>query len=361
VSVRTATATLPATDARRPRTIPLLALGGLLLASIAFATAVGAVPIPLTTVLGAVAHQLGLTSGPISWSDAEQTIVMSVRMPRVLGAALVGAALAVSGVLYQGLLRNPLADPFVIGASGGAALAATVALVVLPSLGLVVGFGIVPLCAFGGALIAVALVYQLSRVGSSTPLTTLLLAGFAVSALMTAGMALLMVVSDRLQMRLRSLFALLMGGISVGGWEQLLIVLPLIVIGLAVALLYGRTLNAFALGEEGAAYVGVEVERQKTLIVIVATWLTATAVTISGLVGFVGLVVPHGLRLLVGPDHRLLLPGSALAGAAFLVLMDALARAVIRPAELPLGVLTACIGGPLFLWLLRRARRGYVL
>jgi iron complex transport system permease protein len=279
----------------------------------------------------------------------------------VIGAALVGAALAVAGVLYQGLLRNPLADPFVIGASGGAAFAATLALVALPSLGLVLGFGAVPICAFLGALAAVALVYQLARVGSTTPLTTLLLAGFAVSAVMTAGVSLLIVLSDRLQVRLRSLFSLLTGGISVSGWDQLLIVLPLILVGLAAALLYGRTLNAFALGEEGAAYVGVEVERQKGFIVVIATWLTATAVTISGLIGFVGLLVPHALRLVLGPDHRLLLPGSALAGAAFLVLMDALARFVIRPAELPLGVLTACIGGPLFLWLLRRTRRGYML
>jgi iron complex transport system permease protein len=273
----------------------------LLVLAVAFATAIGAVPIPLSTVIGAIAHQLGIASGPSAWSDADQTIVVSVRLPRVFGAALVGAALAVSGVLYQGLLRNPLADPFVIGASDGAAFAATIALVLLPSLGVVIGFGAAPLCAFAGALVAVALVYQLARVGSTTPLTTLLLAGFAVSALMSAGVSLLMVVSDRLQLRLRSLFALLTGGVSVGGWDQLLIIMPLILFGLAVALLYGRILNAFALGEEGAAYVGVDVERQKALIVVVATWLTATAVTISGLVGFVGLVVPHTLRLLLGP------------------------------------------------------------
>jgi len=361
VTVRTAAARVAPISGRRQRTVPLLGLAAALVLAVAFATAIGAVPIPLSTVLGAIGHQLGIASGPTTWSDADQTIVVSIRLPRVVAAALVGAALAVSGVLYQGLLRNPLADPFVIGASGGAAFAATIALVFLPSLGVVIGFGAVPLCAFAGALLAVALVYQLARVGSTTPLTTLLLAGFAVSALMSAGVSLLMVMSDRLQLRLRSLFALLTGGISVGGWDQLLIITPLILIGLAVALLYGRILNAFALGEEGAAYVGVEVERQKAFIVVVATWLTATAVTISGLVGFVGLVVPHTLRLLLGPDHRLLLPGSALAGAVFVVLMDALARYAIRPAELPLGVLTAVVGGPLFLWLLRRARRGYVL
>jgi iron complex transport system permease protein len=356
-----AAASVPRIGARRQRALPLLGLAAVLLLAMAFATAIGAVPIPLSTVLGALGHQLGLTSGPIAWSEADQTIVVSVRLPRVIGAALVGAALAVSGVLYQGLLRNPLADPFVIGASGGAAFAATLALVFLPSMGVVVGFGVAPVCAFAGALLAVALVYQLARVGSTTPLTTLLLAGFAVSAVMSAGVSLLMVVSDRLQLRLRSLFALLSGGISVGGWEQLLVITPLVLVGLAIALLYGRVLNAFALGEEGAAYVGIQVERQKAFVVVVATWLTATAVSISGLVGFVGLVVPHTLRMLFGPDHRLLLPASALGGAAFVVLMDALARYAIRPAELPLGVLTACIGGPLFLWLLRRARHGYVL
>jgi iron complex transport system permease protein len=356
-----AAASVPRVSARRQRAWPLLGLTAGLVSALALGTAIGAVPIPLETVIGAIAHQLGIVSGPITWSDSDQTIVVSVRLPRVMGAALVGAALAVSGVLYQGLLRNPLADPFVIGASGGAAFAATLALVFLPSMGVVVGFGIAPLCAFAGALLAVALVYQLARVGSTTPLTTLLLAGFAVSAVMSAGVSLMMVVSDRLQLRLRALFALLTGGVSVGGWEQLLVIAPLVLIGLAIALLYGRILNAFALGEEGAAYVGIQVERQKVLIVVVATWLTATAVSISGLVGFVGLVVPHTLRMLLGPDHRLLLPSSALGGAAFVVLMDALARYAIRPAELPLGVLTACIGGPLFLWLLRRARRGYVL
>jgi len=296
-----------------------------------------------------------------SWAESEQTIVTAVRLPRVVGGALVGAALAVSGVLYQALLRNPLADPFVIGASGGAALAATLALVLLPAAGLVVGFGVVPVCAFAGALFAVFVVYQLARVGPATPLTTLLLAGFAVSSLMTSGISMLLLLSDRLQLRIRSLLALLMGGVSVGGWEQLAVVTPLVLLGIVAALAYGRTLNAFALGEEGAAYVGVDVERNKAVVVIVATWLTATAVTISGLVGFVGLVVPHALRLILGPDHRLLLPASALGGAVFVVLMDALARSVIGPAELPLGLLTACIGGPVFLWLLRRARRGYVL
>jgi iron complex transport system permease protein len=216
-------------------------------------------------------------------------------------------------------------------------------------------------CAFVGALAAVALVYQLARVGHTTPLTTLLLAGFAVSALMTAGVSLLVTISDRLQLRLRSLLGWSMGGVSVNGWEQVLVVAPMVLLGLIMALLFGRVLNAFVLGEEGAEYVGVDVERQKGFLVLVATWLTATVVTISGLVPFVGLLVPHILRLALGPDHRRLLPASALGGAAFVVLMDALARLVIAPAELPLGVITACTGGPLLLWLLRRAKRGYVL
>jgi iron complex transport system permease protein len=332
-----------------------------LLCALTVGLAVGAIPLPLSTVVGVLAHQVGLVNGPGPWSAADQTIIVAVRLPRVIAGALVGAALAVAGVLYQGLLRNPLADPFVIGASGGAALAATLALVLLPAFGLVLGFGVVPVAAFVGALLAVATVYRLARVGGTTPLTLLLLAGFAVSALMSAGVSLSIVLSDRLQLRLRSLFAVLMGGISVSGWDQIVIVAPLIVLGLAVAPVFGRVLNAFALGEDGAAYVGVDVERQKAWIIIVATWLTATAVSISGLIGFVGLVVPHMLRLSLGPDHRHLLPASALGGAAFLVLMDALARLVIAPAELPIGILTACVGGPLFLWLLRRAHHGYVL
>lgn len=338
---------------RRVPTGPALAaLGAACAASVVVAVGVGAVWVPPGEILAALARQLGLL--PSAEPTTGEAIILLVRLPRVVGGALVGAALAVAGVLYQGLLRNPLADPYVVGASSGAALGATVALLLVAPV-TVLGFGLVPLSAFVGALGAVLLVYALARVGSTTPTVNLLLAGFAVSSVLVALMSLLMTMADRLQLRLRVILSWLMGGISVAGWDQLPVVAALILLGILAALPLAARLNAFALGEEAARYVGVDVERVRQLVVALATLLTATAVTISGLIGFVGLVVPHAVRLTLGPDHRRLVPASALAGATFLVLMDAFARSLAAPAELPVGALTGLVGGPVFLGLLRRS------
>jgi iron complex transport system permease protein len=196
-------------------------------------------------------------------------------------------------------------------------------------------------------------------VGGKTPIISMLLAGFVVSALLAAIMAFLMSMSERLDLNLHSVYSFLLGHVSVTGWEQLAVIAPLVIGGITVARYFAFHLNAFALGEEGAASLGVEVERDKILILVLGSLLTASAVSISGLVGFVGLVVPHAVRLSLGPDHRLLLPASALAGGAFLVVADLLARVVLAPVELPVGVITAVIGAPFFIYLLRRTRREY--
>jgi iron complex transport system permease protein len=217
------------------------------------------------------------------------------------------------------------------------------------------------LFAFVGALLTVILVYNLARVGGKTPIVSMLLAGFVVSGLLAAAIAFMMSISDRLSLNLHSVYSFLMGHISVSNWTQIAIIAPLVISGIILAHFFALHLNAFSLGEEEAAYLGIEVERDKIFILAIGSLLTAAAVSISGLVGFVGLVMPHAVRLTLGPDHRLLLPVSALAGAAFLVIADLLARTLLAPVEIPVGVITALIGAPFFLYLLRRSRREYAL
>ncbi|HEY7779387.1 MAG TPA: iron ABC transporter permease [Ktedonobacterales bacterium] len=336
--------------------LPVLALA--LVIAILGAAAVGSVPIDPLKVAGILLDQIGVFHVPHTWSYADQVILLDIRLPRVLGAALVGAALAASGTLFQALLRNPLADPLLLGTSSGAALGATIAFL-LPAALFGIGFGLVAVLAFGGALAAVALVYLLATRRGQTPLVTLLLAGVAVGALLAACQTLLIILNDRLALHIVSLFLWLAGGVTVDDWGQLGVVALLIVLGVAGAIALAPTLDAFALGEEMAGYLGVQVERRKLLVVGTAALLVAAAVSISGLVGFVGLVAPHACRLLLGPRHRLLVPASALAGATFVVIADLLARVLAAPSELPLGVITSLVGGPFFLYLLRQAGQQY--
>lgn len=336
--------------------LPTLFVG--LLVALVFATSIGSVPISADEIVKMTLNGTGLFHFRQTWDAADSIIIFQLRLPHVIGAALVGAALAVGGVLFQGLLRNPLADPYLIGISAGSGLGITIGFA-LPASVLFFGFGQIAVFAFVGAIVAVLLVYWLARVGGRTPVVSLLLAGMVVTALMNAIQALLLYLYPGLQLRLRSVIGWLWGGIAVQDWGQVGIVALLIVTGILLAFSFGPTLNALALGEEGATYLGVHVERQKTLLIAIASLLTAAAVTIAGLVGFVGLVVPHALRLVIGPGHRLLLPASALGGALFLVVADLLARSLIAPSELPLGVLTALVGGPFFLYLLRRSGRDY--
>ena len=336
--------------------LPLL--GVILIAALFLASAFGAVDISLPDIVKMTLNKLAIFDFPETWEAAEETIIFQIRLPRVIAGALVGAALATAGVLFQGLLRNPMADPYIIGTSAGAALGATIAMLLPINLAFL-GFGLVPVAAFCGALGTVFLVYNLARVGGKTPIISMLLAGVVTSSFMAAVMALLISISDRLQLNLHSIYYFILGHISVTSWEQIAVITPLVIGGIIAARFFALRLNAFSLGEEGAAYVGVEVERDKLLILALGALLTAAAVSISGLVGFVGLVVPHAVRLSFGPDHRFLLPASALAGGIFLVIADLLARTVLSPEELPLGVITAIIGAPFFIYLLRRTRKEY--
>ena len=339
-------------------TLILLFLAAVLILTLFVASIFGTVMLSLPDVVKMTLDKLPFIDLQDTWRAADETIFFQIRLPRVIASALVGAALATAGVLFQGLFRNPMADPYIIGTSAGAALGATIAMVLPVELSLL-GFGLVPLAAFIGALSTVLLVYNLARVGGKTPIVSMLLAGFVVSALLTSVISFMMAISDQLDLNIRSVFSFLMGHISVVGWEWSVFIAPLVVAGVVVARFFAYHLNAFSLGEEGAAYVGIEVERDKILILALGSVLTAAAVSIGGLIGFVGLVMPHAVRLVLGPDHRLLLPASALAGAIFVVFADLLARVVLAPTEIPVGVVTAVVGAPFFLYLLRRSRREY--
>ncbi|MFC1906379.1 FecCD family ABC transporter permease [Chloroflexota bacterium] len=336
----------------------LLLLGGGLVVASLLASAFGAVTIPLPDILKMTLSKVANFDISSTWRVVDETIIFQIRLPRVIGGALVGAALATTGVLFQGLLRNPMVDPYIIGTSAGAALGATIAMM-LPINLVFLGFGLVPMAAFIGALVTVILVYNLARVGSKTPIISMLLAGIVISSLLASIMAFMMSMSDRFDLNLNSVYSFLIGNISVAGWGQIAVIAPLIIGGIIGARFFAFHLNALSLGEEGAAYLGIEIERDKILILALGSILTAAAVSISGLVAFVGLVIPHAVRLSLGPDHRLLLPASALAGATFLVIADLLARTILSPVEIPVGVITAIIGAPFFIYMLRHTKREY--
>jgi ABC-type Fe3+-siderophore transport system permease subunit len=284
-------------------------------------------------------------------ADVNGTIVRDLRLPRVLGAALVGGSLGTSGALLQGLLRNPLADPFVTGTSAGATLAAIVAI----ALG--AAAPIVPLAAFAGALAAVLLVWRLARLGGPTTVLTVLLAGIVLTSFAGAVATFVLVSSDRLSLRLRAVLGWLQGGVSVIDRQELAVAAIVVALGLAAALVLAHRVDAFAFGEETAATLGVDTDRTTTAVLGATALLAGAAVALAGLVGFVGLVVPHALRFFVGATHRTLVPASFLAGAVALVLADLGARTLITPAELPVGAITGLVGAPFFLALLVRSRR----
>jgi iron complex transport system permease protein len=336
----------------------LCLLTGLLVLAIILAVGVGTVAVPARVIISVLLNHSGMLRLPRIWTASDETIILQIRLPRVLGAALVGTGLSVAGAMFQGLLRNPLADPYVIGVSGGAGLGATIGVLVSAHFS-VLGFGAVPGLAFLGALGTVVLVYQISRTGGRTPVVTLLLAGFAVSIMLGYAMSFLLIVNDRLQLNTPFIYAWLLGGISIVRWAQVGTIALVVVIGTALAFALARSLNALSLGEEYAQYLGIPVEAHKAAIIAVGSLLTAAAVSGGGLIGFVGLIVPHFLRLVFGPNHTRLLPLVALGGATFLVTADLLARTVMPPTELPVGILTALVGGPAFLLLLRRSKREY--
>ena len=319
-------------------------VGGLIGALVAV-TLVSSTLGPVTIGVGSVA-EIALSALPGLSTDApasHRTIVLSIRLPRIALGAVVGFALAAAGTVMQGFFRNPMADPSIVGVSAGAAAGAVAAIVAPVS----VPFAL-PVAAFAGALCAAFGVYLLASEGGRTPVETLLLAGVAVQTFLGAVVSFLLVNAGR---DIREAVYWLMGHLHHSTWTEATAAAAVVLPGFLALLAYAHDLNVLLLGEEDAHSLGIDVERTKRLLLAVASLLTAAAVAVAGVIGFVGLIVPHVMRLLVGPDHRILLPTSALAGASFLVATDTVARA--GAAELPVGIVTAAIGAPFFLYLLR--------
>ena len=325
-------------------TIIFLSIGFIL--TIIIALTIGPVNIPMVTVFKILFHF------PKSWPNIYETIVMEVRFPRVILGALVGSALAVAGCAMQGLLRNPMASPYILGISSGSAFGASLAIVL--GISLVTGIFAVPLMAFIFALITVFLVYNIARVQGRIPMETLLLAGIAVGAFFAAQVSLMKYIAGE---ELRSIVFWLMGGFWASSWDKVIISFPLILLGIAIMMFFSRELNIMLMGEEHALDLGINVEFVKKIILIFASLTTAAAVSVSGIIGFVGLIIPHIVRIVVGPDHRILLPSSCLVGGIFLIWTDTLARSIIQPTELPVGIITASFGAPFFLYLLRKRKK----
>ncbi|MBZ3911221.1 FecCD family ABC transporter permease [Streptomyces acidiscabies] len=314
------------------------------------AAGVGAYPIPVGDVLGSVGHRVGLRGGELD--RVAESVLWNVRFPRIVLALLVGASLGCAGALMQGVFGNPLAEPGVIGVSSGAAVGAVAAIAM--GVGFL-GSWTVPAFAFVGGLGTALLVYALSRSEGKAEVVTLILTGIAVNAFGGALIGLFLFFADTAAVNQIVFWQL--GSLSQATWPKVLAVLPCTVVGLALTPLYSRRLDLLSLGERSARHLGVDVERLRVVLILVIALLTAAAVSVSGIIGFVGLVIPHLLRMAAGPGHRFLVPASALLGAFILLAADLAARTVAAPAELPLGVLTGLLGSPFFFWLLRRTRK----
>ena len=288
-------------------------------------------------------------------SESIALILFEIRLPRVLAGAIVGAALSTAGVAFQGIFRNSMADPYVIGVSSGAAVGAAFAIVIGTGFGIPV-LGDIPLLAFLGALLTIFAVYNVARAGPRVPVTTLLLSGIAFSIFLSAIVALLEVFAG---WELHTLVFWLMGGFSYVELKDVWAIGIPVSASILVIYVYARDLNILQLGEEEARHLGVETEKTKRILIVAGSLATACAVSVSGIIGFVGLIIPHITRLIVGPDHRVLIPASMLSGAIFIMLCDTLARIALAPIDLPVGIVTALCGGPFFMYLLKKKKGGY--
>lgn len=340
--------------ARRLTAGPVTIAIATLLGAALVGTLAGAISLPPLGIVKELLDRLPLASLDSGLTERQATILWELRLPRVVLGGLVGAALAMSGAAYQGVFRNPLADPYLLGVAAGAGLGATMALAYLPDSA---SWPVdpLPLAAFVGGLVGVVLTYALGRSGSRIRSTaTLILAGVAVAAFLTAIQTF---VQQRHSDTLREVYSWILGTLGTAGWGEVALIIGYVVVGGIVLLLHRRLLDVMALGDEEADSLGIRAGRVRIVVVVAATLATAGAVAVSGLIGFVGIIVPHTVRLVFGTSYRLVLPLSVVFGAAFLILADLLARTLAAPAEVPIGVVTAFVGAPFFLLVLRRARR----
>lgn len=338
---------------RRPLrpTFFMVMIAGLIVVclSISAAVSLGAIPVPLSVVWGVVANKLAPGAVPVSWSPGREAIVWDIRFPRALLACLVGAGLAMVGASLQAATRNPLADPHLLGISAGGAFGAILALL---HTGLFLGLLTVPLLAFLGALAATMLVLAVSRFASATSADRLILAGVAVSFIVMSLANVLIFIGD--PRATHTVVFWMLGGLGLAQWAQLIFPLAILVVAGSYLLLNARNLNAMTIGDETASTLGIQVARFRLSIFVTGALITGVMVAFSGIIGFVGLMVPHIVRLVVGGDYKRVLPAAALLGSVFLLWADILARTVMAPDEVPIGIVTGLIGGVFFIWLLRR-------
>ncbi|WP_066583731.1 FecCD family ABC transporter permease [Cellulomonas timonensis] len=339
-----------ASSRNRGRLLLILLAVGVLVAAVV-AAGVGQVRIPPAEVLGSLLHRVGLDVGPLPSHPQGENTLWLVRFPRITLALLVGAALGCAGALMQGVFANPLAEPGIIGVSSGAAVGACAVIVFG---GALTAGPWIAAAAFVGGLITTFAVYGLSRSGGRTEVVTLVLTGVAINAFAGGLLAFFTFIASPAA-REQIVFWQL-GSLNGSSWSSVAIVAPLVIVGLAVAMALSRRLDLLSLGERAARHLGVNVERLRQGVIVLVAVLVASGVAFTGIIAFVGLVVPHLVRILAGPGHRLLVPGSALGGALVLVVADLVARTAIANADLPLGMLTSLVGGPFFFWLLRRTR-----
>jgi len=320
---------------------------------------IGYAPISFSEIISIIGKQIPLlntTIDPNAFTATNESIILQIRLPRILAGVIIGAGLASAGVLYQGVFKNPMADPYVLGVSAGASVGAGFGILFGSGLSLL-GLPIVPTTAFIAALITVFVVYNISRVGTRVPEMTLLLSGIAITIFLSAIYQIMQVIAPNSQ--LHALVFWMIGGISNITWSDIWSITPFIIAGILLSYIFSRDLNMISLGEETAQHLGVNTERTKKILLTLGAMMTAAAVSVSGLIGFVGLMIPHITRLIMGPDHRLLLPASAIVGAIFLVICDAVARILTGASELPVGAITALTGGPFFILLLRKKKMSY--
>lgn len=335
--------------------ITVIALAGLLVVTMAISMTTGASGASAWTI---VRSWFGLVPGGEIDAVRDYAVIYNIRLPRMILGILIGAALAVSGLLMQGLFRNPLADPGLVGVSAGAGLGA-VSIIVLGTTALapltaLLGIYSLQLASFLGGLVTTLILYRVATRSGQTAIATMLLAGIALGALAGAVTGVMVYMATDSQLRDLTFWGL--GSLSGANWTKIMASGPIIVVALAVAAFLGKGLNALTLGEATANHLGVPVQRFKRVVIVAVAAATGASVAVSGGIGFVGIVVPHLLRLVIGPDHRYLLPASALLGASFLLMADAVSRIIVAPAELPIGIVTAAVGGPFFLWILLRKR-----
>lgn len=317
--------------------------------TIMLTTSIGPVyvpPLEIVALLGSKLQLFEMSSIP----HKHEVIIFQIRLPRIFLGILVGLSLATAGTALQGLFKNPMADPYIIGIASGAAVGAALSIMVLPQI-----FSIytTPIMAFLGALFTIFLVYNIATVGGKIPVDTLLLTGIAVSLFLGAILAFMMSIAGE---ALHNIFFWIMGGFWLANWTQVKIIVLPVLVCFGLIYLFAKDLNAMLLGEESAQTLGINVETSKRILLVLSAFITAAAVSFTGTIGFVGLIIPHITRILVGPDHRILFPASALVGGIFLVWTDALARLL---GEMPVGILTAFFGAPFFIYLLRKRKRGY--